>query len=151
MYPLIQRHHSLWPPSPRITRNVQFCATRKTSKVVAGLFLVGLSYEQFEPRFLLAATVELSPIQEQVIFDYIASHARNCLLANWVPSDLQFIAADTEAQSTTALFQQTVNGIAVQDAYITVVQQDGLVQEVYDRGFENLCNRRWYQSCRWRF
>ena len=88
-------------PKPKIIKESQVSRRRqKRQKVRRCCDTAGLTYERFEPRFLLAAIGELSPVQEQLIFDYIAATPETAYLQQGA-NDLEFVAGDSEGQATT--------------------------------------------------
>ena len=93
-----------------------------------------MQYESLEARNLLAADLG--------ILNHLAVSDATSYLQEGA-SDLNLVQVQSDDTGTTTLFQQTVDGLPVHGAYVSVVQNtNGAIENVFDRGYENMRTHR---------
>ncbi|MEM7456659.1 MAG: trypsin-like serine protease [Planctomycetota bacterium] len=102
-----------------------------------------MNYEQFEARQLLATVgLPAGPVQTVSVHDVMIEYLANETDTSYLQqngSDVRLVATEQNGHSTSSLFQQTVDGIPVHDAFVTVVNgKDAGSYDVYDRAESNL-------------
>ena len=99
-----------------------------------------LDYEMFEPRILLSANagnLELTDVRQQEIVNYISHRAETNYLQQ-DGSELEYIGANQADGETTALFQQTYQGIPIFGAFVAVVDSGRGALQIVDRGYQQI-------------
>lgn len=99
-----------------------------------------LAYEQFEERKMLSVSPgtdlggHLDQLRQQLILNHLSGQVETAYLQQGT-NDLQLIQVDNGTSSTTAVFQQLMDGIPVYGRRVAVVQgTQGEILSVEDRG-----------------
>ena len=98
----------------------------------------GLDYQRYEDRNLLAG-VFCEPVAATLpLLDQLAQREDTAGLQRGL-SQLEQVGSETTELGTTTVFQQRWNGLLVNDAYVTILQDaDGTITNVRDQAQRNI-------------
>jgi len=98
----------------------------------------GFEYQQFEPRNLLAGDLVGQLGNEAFLVDQLAQREDTAWTQKGL-NDLVAVASESDRNGTTTVFQQSWNGLAVFDSWVTVVQNtEGEITNVRDHAKQNV-------------